>query len=606
MRDAVTRRRMLAATAASVGVPGCLGRAKNVAGRDQPSQVVIRITTRPADSDPHAIRIARHLAENLEAVGIAPRLRTVDQAGLYREVLLNHDFDVYVGRFPRTRPFDPDVLYPLLHSTFAAEPGWQNPFGFTDPHVDDLLVEQRRVSGADREEVVDDLQDELVLHHPFSVIAFPDTLTAVHDGTFSGWNREWAMDPLGLLQLSAGRAVTPSETDSGDGGADGTAADDGRTLRLATTDARPTTNLNPIAPEYRGRGTFTGIVYDPLVRRHGADVLPWLAHNWTRIDDRTVRVELRSTSWHDGTAVSASDVAFTYAFLADTSMGNAEMAIPAPRFRGRSMVVEDTETISDRTVDITFADVNPAVQIRSLTVPILPEHVWDSRTDLVSLPAGIELNERTTDAQVWENPQPIGSGPLQFRERTPEERVVFERNDDHPIVTRPAQFPEPFRGKPAFEALELTVVPSDIVGVQRVEEGLADATTSNLGPDAVPRIGREANVRLVSTPSAGFYHVGFNTRSEPLSNPNLREVIARLVDEEWVVRSAFQGYARPAASPLALSERWINEDLRWDDGDPATPFFGSDGELDVEAATGAIREIGYRYDGEGDLLVREG
>lgn len=605
MHRAVTRRRLLAATAASIGVSGCLGRTKNVAGREQPSQVIIRITTRPADSDPHAIRIARHLAEHLKAAGIEPRMRTVDETGLYREVLINHDFDVYVGRFPRTRPFDPDVLYPLLHSRFTAEPGWQNPFGFTDPHVDELLDEQRRTSGADREAIVEELQAEIALHQPFTVIAFPDTLTAVHDETFIGWNRRWAMDPLGLLMLSTGDVDLQSDGDA-EGSETGDEEESARTLRLVTTDARPTTNLNPIAPEYRRHGTFTGLVYDPLIRERDDGPIPWLAREWDRIDDRTVRIGLRTASWHDGESISASDVAFTYAFLADTSLGNAEMSIPAPRFRGRSTLVESAEAIDEETVEITFTDANPDVQLRGLTVSILPEHVWESRTDLVSLPGGIELNEETTDAQVWENPEPIGSGPLRFRERDPDERVVFERYEDHPIVTQSETFPEWLREKPAFDELELSVVPSDIVGVQRVGKDLADATTSNLGPNAVPRIGREARARLVSTQSAAFYHIGFNTRNEPLSNPNVRETIARLIDKEWLVRSAFQGYARPASSPLALSERWLSEDLRWVDRDPATPFFGSDGELDAETAREAIQEIGYRYDDENNLLVREG
>ncbi|QHS17771.1 ABC transporter substrate-binding protein [haloarchaeon 3A1-DGR] len=622
-----TRRQVLAATAATAasgGVSGCLGAEKNVAGRDQPSRMTLTITTLPADSDPHAIRIVRHLAEHLEAVGIEPRIRTVDDAGLYREILINHDFDAYVGQFPSADPIDPDALYSLLHSSFVAEPGWQNPFGLTDPAIDDLLDRQRRADREDRRRAVTELQDAVARRQPFTVVAFPDMLTAVHDDRFIGWERTRPATSEGLLELDANAAAgtatgdgSPNEEPTDGEDRDGEPTDeepandedrDGdstneRRLRLVTTDSRITTNRNPIAPEHRRYGTFTGLVYDPLVRTIDGEEVPWLARRIVRVDDRTVRVEMREAVWHDGEPVTADDAAFTYAFLADTSLGEAETPIPSPRFRGRSTLVDSATAVGERTLEIRFTDAAAATQRRALTVPILPEHVWRSRTGLVDIPVGISINEMTTEAQVWENPDPVGSGPLRFREAEADERVVLERNPAHPIATRPESFPEPVRGKPAFETLELRVVPSDVAAVQQVGDGLADASTSNLGPDAVPRIGREAAARLVSRRSGAFYHVGYNTRRVPLSNPYFRRVIARLLDKTELVRSAFQGYARPAASPLALSGSWLADELRWTDGDPATPFFGTDGELDAAAAREALREIGYRYDEDGALLV---
>lgn len=612
MGSTPTRRQVLAATAATAasgGVSGCLGARKNVAGRDQPSRMTFTITTLPADNDPHAIRIVRHLAEHLEAVGIEPRIRTVDDAGLYREVLINHDFDAYVGQFPSADPIDPDALYSLLHSSFVAEPGWQNPFGLTDPAIDDLLDRQRRADNGNRRRAVAELQDAVARRQPFTVVAFPDMLTAVHDDRFIGWERTRLATPGGLLELDANAAAGTATNDedrdgepTGDGNPNEEPTGEQR-LRLVTTDARITTNRNPIAPEHRRYGTFTGLVYDPLVRTVAGEEIPWLARRIVRVDDRTVRIDMREAVWHDEERVTADDAAFTYAFLADTSLGEAETPIPSPRFRGRSTLVDSATAVGDRTLEIRFTDAAAATQRRALTVPILPEHVWRSRTDLVDIPVGISINEMTTEAQVWENPDPVGSGPLRFREAEADERVVFERNPAHPIATEPESFPERVRGKPAFETLELRVVPSDVAAVQQVGDGLADASTSNLGPDAVPRIGREAAARLVSHRSGAFYHVGYNTRRVPLSNPYFRRVIARLLDKTELVGSAFQGYARPAASPLALSGSWLAEDLRWADGDPATPFFESDGEFDAAAAREALREIGYRYDEDGALLV---
>lgn len=587
-----TRRAMLAGTAASLSTAGCLGRVRNIAGREEPSPVNLEILTMPADSDPHGIRIARHLAENLKQAGIEPRLNTTSETELYRQVLVNQDFELYVGQFPEPDPFDPDLLYPFCHSSFAPESGWQNPFGLTDLTIDELLAEQRHAAGDDRAAIVDELQREIARQQPFVTVAFPDELTAVRDARFEGWHATQPAAELGILALD----YTEPSSSTGDE----TEADE-VVLRLLSTDAGITKNRNPIAVEYRRNGTYTGLLYDPLVREFQGETFPCLARDVTWADD-AVRLSLRDVSWHDGEQFTAADVAFTYAFLADTSMGEAESPIPTSRFRGQVTLVEEATAVSDDEVEIRFGDVSRAVARRALRVPILPEHIWAERTDTASI-AGVEVNRQTTEALVSSNADAVGTGPLRFVDATPESSVAFERTDDHPIATGAAGIPAALAGKPAFDRLEIEVAPSDVAAIQQVGDGYADATASSLGPNAVPRVGREADVRLVSEQSAAFYHVGFNARNDPLSNPHFRRAIARLVDKAWLATETFDGYARPAASPLAASAEWIAADLRWDGADPVVPFLGEEGAVDETAARELFREIGYRYSDDGQLLA---
>lgn len=591
MDASTSRRAVLAGTGAAVASAGCVGRVRNIAGRNRPSQLTLELTTTPADEDPHAIRIARHLAENLSAVGVDARVNTMGSADLRRKVLLNHDFDLYVAQFPEDDPLDPDALYSLTHSSFAAETGWQNPFGFTELSVDELLDEQRVADDDGRPEVVAELQEEICTHQPFTVVAFPDALTAVRDGRFSGWDESAPSSVDGILRMEF-VGDDSSETLS---------------LRLATTDVRITENWNPIAAEYRRHGTFTSLLYDPLVRHLDDGPVPWLARDWEWTAPRTLRVDLREATWHDGADLTADDVAFTYAFLADTSMGRAESPVPAPKFRGRSSLVEETTVVDDGAVELTFTEVNRTVARRALEVPVLPEHVWSERTGAATI-AGFEIDEETTEAVVWNNADPVGSGPLRFVNSSAEEEVVFERVADHFLDRTPDAIPEAYHGKPDFETLTITVAPSDIAAVRMVGDGMVDVTASNLGPNAVPRIGRESDARLVSTQSGAFYHVGYNVRGAPLSNPRFRAIVASLVDKRTLADEAFQGYAEPATSPLAASPEWVPERLRWDDetdDDPVHPFRGSDGELNAEAARDAFRDAGYRYNEAGELLARD-
>ena len=628
MKRTASRRAVLAATGTTVASAGCVGRVRNIAGREASSQLVIEISTTPADDDPNAVRIARHLSENLNEVGVDARVNTMTGADLRRSVLLNHDFDMYVGQYHESKPFDPDALYGLTHSSFTAETGWQNPFGFTELAVDDLLDEQRYARDADRRATVDELQEAICNQHPFAVIAFPDVLTAIRDGRFTGWEAAQPTSARGLLGL---QYIGEEEREEGND-------DDTTTLRLTTTDDRPTENWNPIAAEYRRHGTFTSLLYDPLARAYDDGVIPWLAREWEWTDSETLRVRLREATWHDETPLTASDVAFTYAFLTDTSMGNAETPIPTPKFRGRSSVVRDATVVDDATVDLTVGGVNPTVAERALQIPILPEHVWTERTETVAL-AGIQIDGETTEALVWNNDDPVGSGPLRFVESTAEEEVVFERNPDHFLQRIGSDrnapdaddsdaddsdaddiestdthseyvdgVPSEYVAKPSFGRLVLEVVPSDISSVQMVSDGLADATASNLGPDAVPRIGREADARLVSSRSAAFYHIGYNTRRAPLSNPRFRAILSGLVDKSALVDDAFDGYAVPATSPLAASPSWVPSSLEFprEGGvDPVTPFYGDDGAVDADAARDAFREAGYRFNDAGELLARD-
>lgn len=576
----ISRRRLLAggATAASIATSGCVRRVRSIVARSPDNHLSLSIATVPADDDPQATQIAGRLQEALEVAGIDADIEHLPTEDLYRKVLVNHDFDIFVMRHPGG--VDPDFLYEALHSTLADEWGWQNPFGFTNIPFDDLLETQRDHDGDERREAVAGVLRAVADEQPFVSVCVPDEYRLVREDRFEGWDEYHLADRLAYLRAE------PVD-------------DDVDELRGVITDPRTTENLNPLSVEYRNRGTVVDLLYDSLAAIDGGEFVPWLAKSWGW-DASTAIVSLRRARWHDGEPLTAEDVAFTYRFLEDTSLGNTDITSPSPRYRGRATAVDRVRIVDDRTLRLSTTASREVTEY-AFTVPILPSHIWRDRTETEELP-GIDVAEGTTTAVVTDNIPPIGSGPFAFDDRAEREWIQLERFDGHFSLDAeelPATSVERFR---------IHVEPRTANAVEAIEAGNADVTISTLNPDELDEVGdgggerRAVGLRPVESAPRTHYSIGFNTRTAPLSNPYFRRTVASLLDKERIVEEIFAGRAKPVATPL--TGEWVPDDLEWDGVDPVVPFIGADGELDELEARAAFEEIGYRYDDEGNFLVR--
>lgn len=591
---ALSRRQLLgAATAASVGATsGCVTRLRSILNRDSPSTVSMSVTTPPADDDRRATLIARQLVDNLNAVGIDATLNILPLVELNRQVLLNRDFDLFVGRFPPIG--DPDGMRPLFHSSFATEAGWQNPFSYTSIDADRALQRQRTAEGERRREAVADVVGRIALEQPATTVAFPDEIRAVRTDRFTGWETRSLQRPLSFLALE--RAAP---------------AADQRTLRLAVVDSRISRNLNPLSVEYRRPVPFTDLLYDSLARRIDGELLPWLAAEWTWSGEElpdTLEVSLRpGLVWHDGVSLTADDVAFTFRFLSDTSLDNLEQSVPAPRFRGPSSLVTDATAIDDETVELQLERTSREVARRVLQTPIFPAHVWLERTSVANV-SGFGGSDNVTEALIADNDDPVGSGPVALDSLTTDQEVVLVPFENHFLtqLDRPLDpIPEGFVGGPEFDRLRLRIAPSNETAVALVEGGDLDGTATALDPrePIISAIGDAAEVSMLVEQSTSPYQIGYNAAKLPFSNPYFRRMLARLLDKRFVVDRALRGYGSPAAHPLDRTP-WSPEALTFDGTDPEVPFFGEDGELDVEAAQAAFVERGYEFDEDGSLILQ--
>ncbi len=421
------------------------------------------------------------------------------QEEFLRTVLVNHDFDVYVANHPGG---DPDSLYESLHSQYVDEAGWQNPFGFANLAFDDLLEGQRSADDEDREAAVATTLEAFAAEQPFVPICVPQEYRLARTDRFDGWDADLAPTALAYLGLE------PTE--------EGSRAFDSST---PTPDSRRISTRYPWSTGTLGRLPNCSTTLAVAVP-HEERITGWLADDWTWTDG-TMSVELREdVTFHDGERLTAEDVAFTYRFLADTTLGETDVPAPAPVSRSRRGGRRDRRgrRRSSRVLVRGW-------RTRGRTRTVRP----DPPGARLAAPVGTGYCQRvrvaagTTEALVTGNVPPIGSGPFAFVDVEERDHVSFERFDEHFTRRTSVSLPEP-----TVERLRVAIDPRSASAIEVINGNDADVTNRPLESYVVDDVLETTpeDVGVLESPSRRFYHLGFNARKAPFSNPRFRRVVA--------------------------------------------------------------------------------
>ncbi len=630
--ERISRRSVLAAGTAGLvaGTAGCVNQVQSMVSSDSSTDddTSLRIITVPADNDRQAVQIARELEGNLEALDFNVSLDLRSNTEFQRSVMLDHDFDMYVGTLP-TQP-DPDFLYEMLHSSYKSETGHQNPFRFEDiTTMDGLLTDQRE--SEETEAILEDLLVQIAREMPFVPICIPEGQRAVRP-EIDLWDRHHPHSRLAYF----GTDETPTE------------------LTSLIMDSRPTRNVNPFSTEHRNHGTYIDLLYDSLAidtalidadderiteRFEEANtVTPWLAESieWDE-SELTVRIR-EDCQFHDGEPVTAEDIKFTYDFLADTSGGLADSPLPATNYRRHASTVESVTVVDDDgnedqngadqpsyEATITF-ETNRTVAERALLVPIIPKHVWGPEEGAL---AELDEDEIPIRQGRWsllgsdDEELIVGSGPFRYEDNTERDSLTLERFDEHFTQEDDVGLPSA-----TVETLEFLNDTSSASALQQVEGGVADVTTSRLEPHVVEDAfeqGNEDEIFVDAEPWT-FYHIGFRNDSGLCQSQSFRNAVGRLIDREYVTEEIFSGRAEPIWTPVGNEDEewltedelkdeaitWMNhlnielEDREWDETQPFAPFCKADsdrpGQLDIEAAQTAFENAGFQYNEDGQIV----
>lgn len=298
--------------------------------------------------------------------------------------------------------------------------------------------------------------------------------------------------------------------------------------------SEPSTLVPPLVSETVGRDIGDQVFERLAYLEAGASPIdakayrPGLAQQWERVDSLTWRFRLRPNArWHDGRAVTAEDVVFSFSAFEDSTFEASARSYLAGRIR---VTAEDSGTVR-----VAFKEPSPE-QLYDATyhVRIFPKHIWDSiprarwQEDTV---VGHLIGSGTYHVQDWQRGRfltLVADSTRAADNRTPDIRRAIWRFAPDPDA-----------------ALNLVL-------------GHEADLLENIGPpDRVQRVARDTSFQLLAYPAAVFGFLAFrvaDVRGRPhpvLGNRELRRALTQAVDRATMARAEFGEKTRVPPGPMS-------------------------------------------------------
>ena len=319
--------------------------------------------------------------------------------------------------------------------------------------------------------------------------------------------------------------------------------------------------------EFRATEIFANI-YDRLVSVDQLDnnaIVGDLAESW-EVDENGITFHLREAAFVSGNPVTAQDVEFSIERLLKLDQAAAN------NFKTGGYSADNIEalasTIDERTFRMDYApEVGEEGLLNRLAMGVA------SIVDSVEVLKHVSNGDFGSD---WLRVNSAGSGPYVLNRWTPNEIVILDANPDY------------WEGAPAMRRVIMRHVPESQAARLMLERGDIDVANALVASDiAAFQSSDQFEVQQVTT--GGFYVLSMNASSQYLSNPTVREAIARSIDRDGIAQTILGPYGRPRIVPVP--ENW--------EGAIADP----DWNYDVDAAKALLAEAGYADGFDLRLLV---
>ena len=309
-----------------------------------------------------------------------------------------------------------------------------------------------------------------------------------------------------------------------------TTPDDGSTARerpLILGYASELQGLNPIvSTDQNANELIYYLLFTPLVT-YDAEFrpAPAMAESWD-LSDSAITFQLRNDmSWHDGTPVTARDVAFTFERAKDPDAAS-------PLAAAYLSNVASVEILGEHEVRFVFSAPH-SEPLEDFFWPPAPAHLLQNvpATDLLRSPF---------------NRAPVGNGPYRFVRWDVNQQLVFEANLD---------YSPSLGGPPTIANVVYRIIPDQTTMLAELLSG-GIQVDGPLAPSDVSRVGGAENLQFLSFPWRQFAYVGWNTRRPQFADPVVRRALAMAVDRESIIRTVLEGHGTQASGPIPPWHRY--------------------------------------------------
>ena len=256
-------------------------------------------------------------------------------------------------------------------------------------------------------------------------------------------------------------------------------------------------------------------IYDPyFVQRPDLTLGPGVidVFGWTP-DKNGIHMHLREgAKWHDGTPITAADIAWNLRRLTDPEIDNPLQSIFAS-------IKNITVSGQNITFDVTPWRANMLQRLTFLGCYLLPPHYYEK--------VGKEGFEK----------QPMGSGPYMFDH--------YERGS----FLRLKAFHDYWGGRPPFETAIFKIVTDSSSRVAEIERGSSDITL-DIPFEELDRLKKKPGLAGEASPVADIAMIFFNNIG-PLADDNVRKAAVFAVNKQLIVDRILRGYAKVIDTLLA-------------------------------------------------------
>jgi peptide/nickel transport system substrate-binding protein len=247
---------------------------------------------------------------------------------------------------------------------------------------------------------------------------------------------------------------------------------------------------------------------------------PDLAEKWDNPDDKTWVFHLRQgVKFHDGSALAATDVKYTYESVLDQSFNSP--------LRAFYLSVDKVDATDPNTVTFTLKE------------PFAP---FLSYMDLGIVPqaAGTKSDFGT---------KPIGTGPFKVDTWNTGDSIDLSAFDGF------------YAGRANLDRVRVKVVPDNSARVVALESGDLDFVQSPLSPQDVTREQSAAKLKVDRIPAAGYTYVNLNTADPILSDKMVRQALSHLVNKQQIIDTIYKGIGKPANGPIVPGMWAYSDDI---------------------------------------------